>query len=59
MVEAISPEYPDLGVMVQKKYLIKAKDPYVYFTKGKVSRLKFLYNSVLYTLFLFGSIETE
>lgn len=50
MTDLVPSQYPDLGVLVQKKFGVKNKDPYVYFTNGKLSRDKLLFNSVVNTL---------
>ena len=50
MTDLVPSEYPDLGVLVQEKFGIKDKDPYLYFTNGKLSREKLLFNSVVNTL---------
>ena len=50
MTDLVPSQYPDLGILVQKKYGVKNKDPYIHFTKGKLSREKLLFNSVVNTL---------
>jgi inosine/xanthosine triphosphatase len=46
LTDQVPSKYPDLGILVQDKYGIEEKDPYLYFTKGRVSRERFLKNSV-------------
>lgn len=49
MTDLVPSEYPDLGVLVQKKYGVKNKDPYLYFTNGKLNRDRLIFNSVVNT----------
>jgi non-canonical (house-cleaning) NTP pyrophosphatase len=46
MTDKVPSVYPDLGILVQKEYGSKAKDPFPYFTNGKIDRLKILEDSV-------------
>ncbi len=46
MTDRIPSEFPDAGVLVQKVYGSKLKDPFPYFTNGKLTRTKILENSV-------------
>lgn len=50
MSDLVPSKYPDLGVLVQKEFGVKNKDPYIYFTNGKISRDKLIFNSVVNTL---------
>jgi inosine/xanthosine triphosphatase len=50
MTDLVPSKYPDLGILVQEKYGVKNKDPYLHFTNGKLSREKLLFNSVVNTL---------
>lgn len=50
ITDQISEKHPDLGVLMQDKYNSKYKDPYPYFTNGKVERLDFLIPSVMNTV---------
>ncbi len=50
LTDLVPSEYPDLGVLVQKKFGIKTKDPYQHFTNGKLNRDKLILNSVVNTL---------
>ncbi|OGM27097.1 hypothetical protein A2962_03270 [Candidatus Woesebacteria bacterium RIFCSPLOWO2_01_FULL_39_61] len=53
MTSLVPNPYPDLGVLVQEKYGSRIKDPYFYITKGKVSRVDLLTQSVANTASLF------
>ncbi len=46
MTDKIPQEYPDIGVLVQQEYGSKLKDPYPYFTGGKLTRARVLENAV-------------
>lgn len=46
MTDKIPHEYPDIGVLVQQEYGSKLKDPYPYFTGGKLTRARILENAV-------------
>lgn len=46
MTDKVPSVYPDLGVLVQKEYGSTAKDPFPYFTNGKLDRLKILEDAV-------------
>jgi non-canonical (house-cleaning) NTP pyrophosphatase len=46
MVEKVPSVYPDLGVLVQKEYGSKLKDPYPFFTNNKLTRTKMLESAV-------------
>ena len=46
MTDKIPHEYPDIGVLVQQEYGSKLKDPYPYFTCGKLKRARVLENAV-------------
>lgn len=46
MTDRIPHEYPDIGVLVQQEYGSKLKDPYPYFTGGKLTRARVLENAV-------------
>lgn len=46
MTDKIPHEYPDIGVLVQQEYGSKLKDPYPYFTGGKLTRARVLENAV-------------
>lgn len=50
LTDLVPSKYPDLGILVQDKYGIKNKDPYLYFTHGKLSRDRLVFNSVVNTL---------
>lgn len=50
LTDLVPSKYSDLGILVQDKYGIKNKDPYLYFTDGKLSRDKLVFNSVVNTL---------
>ncbi len=52
MTDLVPKKYVDLGVLVQEKFGIKEKDPYVYFTNGKLNRKKLIFNTVVNTLSL-------
>lgn len=53
MTDLIPSQYPDLGVLAQKKYGQTLKDPFIIFTGGKISRLDLMKNDVANTLGLF------
>lgn len=46
MLDKVPSEYPDLGVLVQAEYGAPHKDPYPYFTGGKLTRAQVLENAV-------------
>jgi len=46
MTDRIPRDYPDIGVLVQQEYGSKVKDPYPYFTGGKLTRARVLENAV-------------
>ena len=46
MTDKIPHEYADIGVLVQQEYGSKLKDPYPFFTGGKLTRAKVLENAV-------------
>ena len=50
MTDLVPSVYPDLGVLVQQKYGAKSKDPYLYFTNGKLNRDQLIFNTVVNTL---------
>lgn len=50
LTDLVPSKYPDLGILVQKKFGVENKDPYIYFTNGKLSREQLVFNSVVNTL---------
>lgn len=46
MTDKIPDQYPDVGVLVQQEFGSSLKDPYPFFTGGRVTRAKVLENSV-------------
>jgi non-canonical (house-cleaning) NTP pyrophosphatase len=46
MTDRIPHDYPDIGVLVQQEYGSTLKDPYPYFTGGKMTRARVLENAV-------------
>jgi len=46
MTDKVPSVYPDLGVLVQKEYGSALKDPFPYFTNGKIKRLELVENAV-------------
>jgi non-canonical (house-cleaning) NTP pyrophosphatase len=46
MTDRIPHDYPDIGVLVQQEYGSQLKDPYPYFTGGKMTRARVLENAV-------------
>lgn len=46
MTDKVPSVYPDLGVLVQQEYGSKLKDPFPYFTGGKVNRLQLMETAV-------------
>lgn len=50
MTDLVPSKYPDLGVLVQKEYNSKYKDPFQYYTDGKVKRIDLLKYAVKNTL---------
>lgn len=46
MMAQIPNIYPDLGVLVQKEHGIELKDPYVYITKGAITRMIYIKDAV-------------
>lgn len=50
MWDKVPSQYADLGVLVQQEYGAKSKDPYVYISKGKITRMQFIQDAVRNTL---------
>ncbi len=46
MTDKVPSVYPDLGILVQEEYGATTKDPFPYFTNGKIDRLKILEDAV-------------
>lgn len=46
MTDRVPHDYPDIGVLVQQEYGSALKDPYPFFTGGKLTRAKVLENAV-------------
>lgn len=46
MTSQVPSKYPDIGVLVQKEFGSALKDPFPFFTNGKVNRLKLLEEAV-------------
>jgi len=46
MTDKVPSQYPDLGVLVQKEYGSALKDPFPYFTGGKITRQKLVEDAV-------------
>jgi non-canonical (house-cleaning) NTP pyrophosphatase len=46
MTDKVPSKYPDLGTLVQAEYGSTLKDPFPYFTNGKVTRLQLMENAV-------------
>jgi non-canonical (house-cleaning) NTP pyrophosphatase len=46
MTDKVPSIYPDLGVLVQQEYGSALKDPFPFFTKGKINRLKLVEDAV-------------
>ena len=46
MTDKVPSIYPDIGVLVQKEYGSTLKDPFPYFTNGKIKRLELVENAV-------------
>lgn len=46
MTDKVPSVYPDLGILVQEEYGSKLKDPFPYFTNGKVDRLQLVETAV-------------
>lgn len=46
MLDKVPSQYPDLGVLVQKEYGSKLKDPYPFFTNNQLTRAKLLEEAV-------------
>jgi len=53
MTDLIPSIFPDTGVLVQQKYKASYKDPYLYITKGKLSRTKIMQSLVYNALSIF------
>jgi len=47
MTDKVPSQYPDFGVLVQKEYGSKLKDPIPFFTNGKINRRKLIEEAVL------------
>ncbi|MEI7653299.1 MAG: DUF84 family protein [bacterium] len=46
MWDKVPSQYADLGVLVQQEYGTKSKDPLVYISKGKITRMQFIQDAV-------------
>jgi len=46
MTDKVPAVYPDIGVLVQQEYGSALKDPFPFFTKGKISRLKLVEDAI-------------
>lgn len=52
MSDLVPSVYADLGLLVQDKYGVKSKDPFVFITNHKINRLRFATHTVYNTLAL-------
>lgn len=59
MTDLVPSKYPDLGVLVQKEYNSKYKDPFQYYTDGKVKRIDLLKYAVKNTLSQFKADKND
>lgn len=59
MTDLVPSKYPDLGVLVQKEYNSKYKDPFQYYTDGKVKRIDLLKYAVKNTLSQFKTNQND
>lgn len=55
MTDLVPSKYPDLGILVQKEYGSKYKDPFQYYTDGKVKRIDLLKYAIKNTLSQFNA----
>lgn len=54
LTDLVPSQYPDMGILLQQKYGVKEKDPYTFFTKGKLDRGELIFNSVFNTIASMG-----
>lgn len=54
MWDKVPSQYVDLGVLVQQEYGTKSKDPFVYISKGKITRMQFIQDAVRNALAVSG-----
>lgn len=59
MTDLVPSKYPDLGVLVQKEYDSKYKDPFQYFTDGKIRRIDLLKYAIKNTLSQFNTKKND
>ena len=45
-IKLVPSKYPDFGILVQQKYGIKQKDPYIYLSNGKLTRRDLIVDSI-------------
>lgn len=50
MTDLVPSVYPDIGILMQEKYGLKYKDPFIYMTNGKLNREKLMFDVVVNTL---------
>ena len=55
MTDRVPSEYPDLGILVQTEYGSVNKDPYPYFTNGKITRQSLIQNALYNVLVQFDT----
>ena len=49
-IKLVPSKYPDFGVLVQQKYGIEQKDPYIYLSNGKLTRRDLIVDSIVRAL---------
>ena len=57
MTDKIPTIYPDLGVLVQQEYGSALKDPFPFFTNGKISRIQLVETAVFNVAAQLGELE--
>lgn len=57
MTDRIPSEYPDAGVLVMAEYGAKTKDPYPYFTNGRITRQSLIEHALGNVLVQFDSLK--
>jgi non-canonical (house-cleaning) NTP pyrophosphatase len=55
MTDLVPSKYPDLGILVQKEYGSKHKDPFRFYTNGKIRRIDLLKFAIKNTVLQFSS----
>lgn len=56
LTERVPADYPDLGELVKAEYGAETKDPYPYFTNGKITRQSLIEHSLYNVLVQFSEL---